>query len=142
MTLVQRNQLMFPSIVNDLLGPDWFGGTNWTSRTTAPAVNVKETETDFMLELVVPGFNKEEIEIEVDKNLLRLSARHEEEKKEENERYTRREFSMNSFERTFQLPETIDENAIEADYKKGILHIRLPKREENLPKPKRLISLK
>ncbi len=133
---------MFPSIVNDLLGPDWFGGTNWTPKTTAPAVNVKETEADFMLELVVPGFNKEEIEIEVDKNMLRLSARHEEEKSEENERYTRREFSMSSFERTFQLPETVNEDAIEADYREGILHIRLPKREENLPKPKRLISLK
>lgn len=142
MSLVNRNQLLFPSVVNDLLGPDWFGGTNWVPKVSTPAVNVKETETEFKLELVIPGFNKDEINLEVDKDLLRITASHEEEKNVEDEKYTRREFSVSSFQRTFQLPESVNDDGISADYKEGILHVTLPKREEALPKPKRLISLK
>lgn len=141
MSVVKRNQLLFPSIVNDLLGPDWFGGTNWLPNTSTPAVNVRETESDYRLELVVPGFQKDEIQLEVDHDVLKISARHQEEKNEENERYTRREFSMSSFQRSFQLPETVNDEGISADYREGILHVTLPKREEAMPKPKRLISL-
>lgn len=111
-------------------------------KVSTPAVNVKETETEFKLELVIPGFNKDEINLEVDKDLLRITASHEEEKNVEDEKYTRREFSVSSFQRTFQLPESVNDDGISADYKEGILHVTLPKREEALPKPKRLISLK
>jgi len=138
---MNRNQLLFPSIVSDLLGPDWFGGTNWEPRTATPAVNVKEGEKEFKLELVIPGFNKEEIELEVDQDVLRVSANRQEEKSEENENYTCREFSATSFQRSFHLPETVNEEKIQADYKDGILHVTLPKKKEALPKPKRLISL-
>jgi HSP20 family protein len=140
MSIVKRNNLFFPSLMNEFLKPDWFGGME-TLNTTVPAVNIKENETDFELELALPGFKKDDFSIEVDENILTISseAKLESENKENN--YTRREFSYSSFKRAFTLPETIDEAKINANYDSGILRLSLPKREEALPKPKRLIEI-
>lgn len=141
MSIVKRNNLVFPSLMNEIFKPDWFGGTE-NQDFRVPAVNIKENEKDFELELAVPGRKKDDFNIEVDNDILTISSEisHEDEVKEEN--YTRREFGFSSFKRSFTLPETIDHSNIEAKYEDGLLKFTLPKKEEALPKPKRTIALK
>ena len=140
MSLIKRNDVLFPSFMNEILKPDWFGGME-NYNTNVPAVNIKENEKDFELELAVPGRNKEDFQIEVNENVLTISSETKSEENVDNENFTRREFSYTSFKRAFTLPETIDEEHIKATYEDGILTFNLPKKEEALPKPKRLIKL-
>lgn len=137
--LVKRNNFIVPSFMNDFFKPDWFGGTDVSSNT--PAVNISENEGNFVLEFAIPGFKKEDFNIEVDNDVLTISAEVNHESDEKTDTYTRREFSVSSFKRAFTLPETISEDAINAIYEEGILKITLPKLEEALPKPKRLIEI-
>jgi len=95
-----------------------------------PAVNIRENEDGFVLEMAAPGMQKSDFKINLDNNVLTLSSEKQEEKEESNERYSRREFNYGSFTRSFSLPKTINLDKIKADYKDGILSINLPKREE------------
>ncbi len=140
MSLVRRNGLFFPSLMNEFLKPDWFGGIE-TNVNTLPAVNIKTNEKDFELELAVPGMKKDDFNIEVDENVLTVSAEKESKDEVSNSNYSRKEFAYTSFKRSFSLPETIDEDKIKASYEDGVLKFVLPKKEEALPKPKRLISI-
>jgi HSP20 family protein len=140
MSIVKRNNLVFPALMNEIFKPDWFGGVE-TLHTNMPPVNIKENETNFELELSVPGRNKEDFKIEVDKDVLTVSTDLKSEEVKKEERYTRREFAFKSFKRVFTLPNTIDAENIKANYENGILSFELPKKEEALPKPKRLIEL-
>lgn len=140
MSVVKRNNPVFPALMNELFKPDWFGGLESASN-YLPAVNIKENEKDFELELSVPGRKKEDFNIEIDKDVLTISSeiRTVGDKAEEN--YTRKEFALNSFKRSFTLPETVNTEKIEANYANGILSFVIPKKTEALPKPKRLIEL-
>jgi len=140
MSIVKRNNLIFPSLMNEILKPDWFGGLE-NYKYTFPPVNIQETETGFELELSVPGRKKEDFNVEIDEQILTITSetKKEEEVKEEN--YTRKEFSYSSFKRSFTLPVTVNEEGIKASYENGILRFTLPKTEEALPKPKRLIEI-
>ncbi len=138
--LAKRNNLIFPSVFDEFFKPDWFGGVNTVS-STVPAVNIKEGEKDFSLELAIPGFKKEDFNIEVDNDVLTISSEVKAEKEIKEENYTRREFRVASFKRAFTLPETVDADNINAAYEDGILKLTLPKKEEALPKPKRLIEI-
>ena len=141
MSIVKRNNLVFPAIMNEIFRPDWFGGMeNFSS--DVPAVNIKENEKDFELELSVPGRKKDDFNIEIDDNVLTVSSEIKTENEISEENYTRREFGYASFKRAFTLPESIDVEKIKASYEDGILKFALPKRKEALPKPKRLIELK
>jgi len=143
MSIVKRNNLVFPSLMNEIFKPDWFGGMeNFNTNTSVPAVNIKENEKDFELELAVPGRKKEDFNIEVDNNVLTVSSEIKSENEVKEENYTRREFGFTSFKRAFTLPESIDEDKIKADYIDGLLRFTMPKRKEALPKPKRMIELK
>jgi len=140
MSLVKRNNLFFPSLMNDFMGPDWFGGTDkWN--TSVPAVNIKDNEEDFELELAVPGVKKDDFKVEVDNDVLTISSEMKSENEETQDNYTRKEFSYSSFRRAFTLPDTVDGSKIDAKYEDGILKLTLPKKQEALPKPKRLISI-
>ncbi|MEM1259070.1 MAG: Hsp20/alpha crystallin family protein [Bacteroidota bacterium] len=139
--LVKRNNLLVPSLMNDFFKPDWFGGMDPFS-TKIPAVNIMENETNFTLELEIPGFKKEDFNIEVDNDVLTVSSEIKRDNEVKDENYTRREFSVSSFKRAFTLPDSVNEGAIKAVYEGGILRVSLPKREEALPKPKRLIEIK
>jgi len=141
MSIVKRNNLVFPSLMNEIFKPDWFGGMENVA-TSTPAVNIKDNEKSFDLELIVPGRKKEDFNIEVDNELLTISSEVKPEEEVKDENYTRREFKFTSFQRAFTLPESIDVDAIKADYVDGVLKVELPKKEEALPKPKRLIELK
>ncbi len=140
MSIATRNKLMFPTLMNEFFKPDWLGGLE-NSEATLPAVNIKEDEKAFHLELAIPGKSKEDFNVEVDKDVLTISmeTKTEDEKTEEN--YTRREFSYTSFKRSFTLPETVNSEKIKASYKEGILSFELPKKDEALPKPKRMIEI-
>ncbi len=140
MTTAKRNHLVFPSLMNEIFKPDWFGGME-NAVGTAPAVNIKENEKDFELELVVPGRKKSDFNIEIDKDILTISSEVKIEGEAKEENYTRREFAFTSFKRAFTLPKTIDNDKIEANYENGLLRFVLPKKEEALPKPKRMIEL-
>jgi len=111
MSIVKRNNLLFPSLMNEFFKPDWFGGME-TLNSTVPAVNIKENEKDFELELAIPGFKKDDFNIEIDENILTISSQNGSENETGGNNYTRREFSYAEFKRVFTLPDTIDEAKI------------------------------
>lgn len=140
MSIIKRNDVLFPSLMNEIFKPDWFGGLE-NMKTSAPAVNIMENDKSFELELSVPGRAKKDFNIEIDDNLLSISSEVKSENKVEKDNYTRREFGFSSFKRSFTLPESVDSEKIDAIYENGILKFSLPKKEEALPKPKRMIEL-
>jgi HSP20 family protein len=108
-----------------------------------PAVNIIETDNEFSIEFAAPGKKREEFNIELDNELLTISSSKEEKpSSKEITNYTRREFSYNSFKRSFTLPETVNLSKIDASYTDGILTVNLPKSEEAKKQPKRLIDIK
>ncbi len=98
-----------------------------------PAVNVVETEDSFKLELAAPGFDKQNFSVNVENDYLTVTASRETNNEEKNERYTRREFSVTSFKRSFKLPKTVNQEVIAAVYENGILNVTLGKKEEAKP---------
>ncbi|UOB17048.1 Hsp20/alpha crystallin family protein [Abyssalbus ytuae] len=143
MSLIKRNPVVtLPSLFDEFFKPDWLGGME-SFNSTVPAVNVKETDNNFSIELAVPGMKKDDFNVEVDENILTISAetKTEKEDKAEDGKYMRKEFSYSTFKRSFTLPETVNDEEIKASYEDGVLKLVLPKREEALPKPKRLIEI-
>lgn len=140
MSLTKRNDVLFPALMNEIFRPDWFGGTQ-NSRTADPAVNIRENEKEYTLELFVPGRTKEDFSIEIDDAVLTISSERKESHLVSEENFTRKEFMLTSFKRAFTLPETVATDKIEAAYENGVLKFNLPKKEEALPKPKRTIEL-
>jgi HSP20 family protein len=144
MNLVKRNNSnidFFPAIMEELFRPDWMGGTQNENPSIVPPVNIRETDNSFEVELSAPGKTKESFNIELDNELLSISSEFKTENTTEEGKFTRKEFSHSSFRRSFTLPETVKAEDIKASYENGILKISLPKREEALPKPKRLIDI-
>lgn len=107
---------------------------------TIPAVNIVEDDKNFMVELAAPGMKKNDFKIEVENNVLTISAELKEEKKEEEKNYTRREYNYTAFTRSWTLPKDIvDADKIKATYKEGILHLEIPKLELTVKKvPKKI----
>jgi HSP20 family protein len=103
-----------------------------------PAVNVKENEGSFQIEVAAPGLKKEDFKLSLHENRLTITAKQEENKEEKTENYTRQEFNYTSFQRTFTLPKNVDGEKIEAAYTDGILHVGLPKKEELKPAVKEI----
>ena len=111
------------SILNDSFLSEKFA-------TKTPAVNIAETTNEFEVELAVPGLKKEDFKISLDKNVLSVSADKKTETVNEDKKFSKREYSYNSFTRSFTLPETADHSKIEADYTDGILKLAIAKKEE------------
>lgn len=110
------------------------------TQTSLPAVNIKETNDDFMIEVAAPGMKKDDFSINYDNGRLTISSEKEEDKVDD--MYNRREFSYQSFCRSFEVADNIiDHQKIKAKYEDGILYITLPKREEIKPKPAKQISI-
>jgi HSP20 family protein len=103
---------------------------NATIALRTPAVNIAESENGFDIELAVPGLKKDDIKINLDKNLLTVSAEAKKEEVAEGKKYNKKEFNFSSFTRTFTLPETVDYTKIEAVYTDGILKLTVAKKEE------------
>ncbi len=103
-----------------------------------PAVNINETKDDYQLEFSAPGRNKEDFKITIDKNILNVSFEKKEESKDENAKQIKKEFSLQSFKRSFTLDEKIAADNIAAKYENGILYLTLPKKEEVKIQPKEI----
>jgi HSP20 family protein len=123
---------------------NWGTSNNSSTNTTIPAVNVKETAENFEVEMAAPGMRKEDFKVELDGNHLTISSEMRRENEvNDGERYTRREFSYQSFQRSFTLPKNVvDVDQINAKYENGVLHLLIPKREEAKQKPPRMIEIK
>lgn len=145
MSLVKFSNQM-PSVFDRFFENDMF---DWSNRnysntnTTLPAVNIKEDEDGFEVEMSAPGLDKKDFKIELNNSVLSISS----EKKAENEtkegqQFTRREFSYQSFSRSFNLPESVEGEKIVAKYENGILSVSIPKKEEAKPKPVKQIEIK
>jgi len=149
-SLITRNRNFFPALSRFWDDDDFFnrGMMNWGtsnfSDTTLPAVNIKDTENSYEVEMAAPGMKKEDFKIELDNNVLTISSEKSEEYQDgnEKERYSRKEFSYQSFQRSFSLPkEVVDEDKIEAHYQDGVLQLSIPKQERAKQKPPRKIQI-
>ncbi len=149
MSLVRSNSSLFPalprlfddSFTRDIF--DWMNTRMPVVGGTLPAVNIKEDGDGFTVEMAAPGMTKEDFKINLENEVLTISAERETENEEkEGERYTRREFSYQSFQRSFHLPKSaVDYDQIKAKYDNGVLSIRIPKREEVKALPARQIAI-
>jgi len=145
MSLVRfSNQL--PSMFDRLFEGDLF---DWSNRnfsltnTTLPSVNIRENPDAFTVEVAAPGFDKGDFKLELNHDVLTISSEKQvENETKEGEHYSKREFSYQSFTRSFTLPNTADGERIDASYDKGILNVVIPKKEEAKPKPSRMIEIK
>ena len=115
--------------------------SNFNTGMSLPKVNIKETADAFMVEMAVPGLKKSDFHIDLDNQVLSISTETKEESEHKEGNYTRREFGYSSFKRTFNLPESVNDEKIDANYKEGILSILLPKKEEAKQKPARSIKI-
>lgn len=130
--LAKRIERM-PSLLDDFfIRPwnDWFDGGLATRRMVVPAVNISERKDDYLVSMAAPGLKKEDFKIDVEGNMLTISSSKEEESEEKEEKFTRREYSYSSFERSFTLPDEVNKEKIDAQYKDGVLNLVLPKKEE------------
>ncbi|MBQ9200779.1 MAG: Hsp20/alpha crystallin family protein [Bacteroidales bacterium] len=130
-TMISKNPVWFPRFMwNDLFDNTWMDSEKSTS---TPAVNVRENEDGYLVELATPGMTKNDLNIKIDENdVLTVSMEHKEEKKEQDKkgRYLRREFSYSQFAKSLALPEDADRKAISAKIENGVLEISIPKKEE------------
>ena len=105
-------------------------------RDLLPAVNIKENESNFEIEVAAPGFQKQDFKVDIQNDVLNISAETKDESTEEKDNYTRREFSYSSFNRSFSLPKNVKEENVQARYENGILKLKLEKAEKELPQKK------
>jgi HSP20 family protein len=106
-----------------------------------PAVNIREDEKNYVLELAIPGMDKKDLKIDISEDILTISSETKSESDESGDGYKRKEFSFSSFCRSFYIPENVEREKIEATYKDGILSIGLPKLEEEKNKINREIKI-
>jgi HSP20 family protein len=134
-------------LMDNFFGRDWFDSSlsNWRSYgSTLPAVNVRETNDEFMIEVAAPGMKRDDFKVELDNNVLTISSQREEsdEQKDEEGNYTRKEFSYESFQRSFSLPQNkVRAEEIKAKYTDGVLHVSVPKTEDAKTKPVKQIQI-
>jgi HSP20 family protein len=131
--LIRRGETL-PSVFQDFFKPwdRWFdtNGGSLSQMLTVPAVNIVEKKDHFDISLAAPGMKKDDFNIDVEGNLLTISAESEQNREEKDERHTRREFNYTSFSRSFTLPEGVMKDRIDASYENGLLRLMLPKTEE------------
>ncbi|MDH3649059.1 MAG: Hsp20/alpha crystallin family protein [Saprospiraceae bacterium] len=129
------------SWLDDFWGSDrFFDDDFFTARSRwLPAVNIKDVNGSFEIEVAAPGLRKEDFNVAVENGLLKISCEKEEKKEEKEDNYTRREFSYRSFNRSFAIPENTDPDSIEAKYEDGILKLRLKKMKMVEPEAKKIL---
>ncbi|GET22167.1 HSP20 family protein [Prolixibacter denitrificans] len=130
---MKSNNDLLDRLFNDSVWNDSFASSR-------PKANVKEEKDQFVIELVAPGFTKEQININLEKEILTIKGESEK-KEQEAARYTTREFVAGDFVRRFSMPDSVDTENITAGFSNGILEIRLPKREENIDRGPRTIKI-
>lgn len=150
MNLMLKRNGGLPSLLSDFFGPSLFDRDLFDMASdlfparlgiNVPTANIVETPKEFKLELAAPGLTREDFKVEVENRTLTISAEKEEEKKEEAGEYSRKEYSFNSFCRSFTLPENIKEGSIDAKYENGVLKVSIPKLKETPVKPSHRIAV-
>lgn len=126
------------SNVENFIGNDWMPN-GWKSH--IPSVNISENGNQFNIDVATPGLTKKDVKITVDNGVLTISGEKEEEKEEKDERCTRKEFSYNSFSRSFKLPDGVKEEGISAKSENGVLKLTLLKTEEAKKRAKKEIKI-
>ncbi|WP_445957103.1 Hsp20/alpha crystallin family protein [Yeosuana sp.] len=147
MTLVKfnnRNRLFpwniagLPSLSTD----EFFNDDFFAEDSLMPAMNIKDKKNDFEIEFAAPGFNKKDFEVTIDDNVLHVSGEKSQEQVENEEDFTRKEFSFNSFKRSLKLPNTVNSKKdVKATYKNGILKLSLMKKEDAKQLAKKVIEI-
>lgn len=150
MSIIRRNNgtqvAGIPAFFNDFLTKDlWNWGLENSSQTgtTIPAVNIRENNENFMVEMAAPGMNKTDFKIELNGNTLTISSeKNYEDNLKEDERISRKEFSYQAFTRIFTLPkDVVDADKIQARYENGLLNLVIPKKEEAKQRGPKLIQI-
>ncbi len=136
---------MFPSFMDNFFSRDlmdWNNANFSSTNSTIPAVNIKENDDAYIIEVAAPGMHKENFMVNMERDRLWISSELREEKEENEANYSRREFSYQSFQRSFTIPEgSVEGEKITAKYTDGILIVNLPKKEEVKPKPAKRIDI-
>lgn len=145
MTLIKRSN--WPTLMNDNWLTDFvdnnrFFDADWMKRfQEIPAVNVKEKDKEFEIELAAPGLKKDDFKITVENGILTIKAEREEEKEIKEDNFTRREFSYENFTRSFTLPESVNEEKVDAQYENGILQLKIAKKQIVVEKKPKAIAV-
>lgn len=147
-TLARRGELI-PSIFNDFFRPweslfDNNGGPLLANLNpvSIPAANIVENKNSYEISIASPGMKKDDFNIDVEGNILTISAETEDKKEEKDGKYTRKEYNYSSFSRSFTLPEWVSKDKIDATYDNGLLKLVLPKTEEAKKLSSRHIAVK
>ena len=127
---------VMPRLFDDDVFPAYSGRA-----TSMPAVNIREDEKRFTLELAVPGIDKKDLKIDISEDILTISSESKNESEDNRDGYKRKEFSYSSFSRSFQIPENVSKEKIDASYKDGVLSVVLPKMEEEKNKISRQVKI-
>lgn len=148
MNLLKRNWNSYsalPGIFDDFFNRELFnwGNNNYSSTsTTVPSVNIKENGDAYEVQVAAPGMERNDFEIKLDGNLLTISSSKQDSSETKEDNFTRREFSYQSFQRSFELPrDVVDQDNINAKYENGLLLLTIPKKEDAKQKPPRLIEI-
>lgn len=115
---------------------------SFETRRNSGLSNISENENEYVVEISAPGLKKEDIKIELENDILKISSDFEDQKEEKNDGYYRREFCRSSFERSFTLPKIIDKENISASMENGILSVSIPKLKEEKKKDSLKITIK
>jgi len=141
--LARINRSYVPAYWDDFFNDKFFNQLKSTdSKGNRPAVNVSEDEKGYTIKVAVPGIARDDFNLEIESDVLTISTEQKENKDEQKQNFLRREFNYLSFKRSFQLPETIDQEQIKASCDAGILTLSLPKMEEEIQKAPRQIEVK
>ena len=133
-----NNNNNFPSLMNEFFNEDF--GLNFVNRNhSVPSVNSIENNDSFEIDLAVPGMKKDDFKIELIDKVLIISS--ENSNSIENDNMRLNEFNYSSFQRSFRIPESVELDKIKANYKNGILKIKLPKKKDSITKPNRVIEI-
>ncbi|MCR4602032.1 MAG: Hsp20/alpha crystallin family protein [Prevotella sp.] len=134
-----RSNNWLPAVFNDLFNTEFMPKAS----ATAPAINVKETDKAYIVELAAPGLTKEDFNVHINDegNLMIKMEKHEEKNDDQSARYLRREFSYSKFEQTLILPDDVEKEQIKARVDCGVLTVELPKHEEQKVKVSRQIEI-
>ncbi|MFW5777874.1 MAG: Hsp20/alpha crystallin family protein [Bacteroidota bacterium] len=139
-----KRRVSLPSVFDEFFGSDMMNSINFEDRHPAyvPAVNVLENGDRFAIELMAPGREKGDFDLHLEDDVLTISSEKEYQHDEEKDgTFMRREFGYSQFKRSFTLPDTADQENIAANYKNGVLHISIPKKEEAKQQPARQIQI-
>ena len=137
---MMRNSAWLPTVFNDIFDNTFVPKANCT----APAINVKENDKAYTVELAAPGMKKEDFNVHINDEgnlIIKMEQKQENKEEDKNTRYLRREFSYTKFEQTLILPDDVDKNKISAKVEHGVLTVELPKQVETKAKVARQIAI-